>query len=288
MILITCATGHLGGQTIDFLLKKTSASAVTALVRDPAKGTALKEKGVALRVGDYSDPESLTEAFKGIDTLLFISSGTLENRVAHHKNVIDAAKANQVKHIVYTSILKANGKMKFTSGIDHHHTEEYLKTSGIVYTILRHTFYAEIFPMLLGDALTSGEWHYPAGEAKANFGSRTDMAEALANVLVNPSAHKNKTYEITSAKSYSFYEVADALSVIAGKPVRYVPISLQAFGDGLKAAGVPEPYIPMTVSIADAIGGGEFDLADAAMENLLQRKPQDLKEVLSKTLLQHA
>jgi NAD(P)H dehydrogenase (quinone) len=289
MILITCATGNLGNQTIDFLLKKMPATSITALVRNIANGEELKGRNVALRISDYSDYASLVQAFKGIDTLLFISSGTLENRVAQHKNVVDAAKENQVKHIVYTSAIQASDKMKFTAGIDHYHTEKYLKASGISYTILRNTFYTEVFPMLLGDALTTGEWYYAAGDAKVNFASRTDIAEALANVLAQPPEHTNKTYEITSGKSYSFSELAGILSTVVGKPVRYTMISAEEFNKGLKKAGVPEPYIPMTLSIAEAIAANEIDLVDPALENLLQRKPQDLKDVLPTVLqLQHA
>jgi NAD(P)H dehydrogenase (quinone) len=234
MILITGATGHLGKKTIDFLLKNVSVKSVSALVRNLAKGEELKAQGIELRTGDYSDYNSLVQAFKGVDTLLLVSSGTLENRIEQHIHAIDAAKENQVKHIVYTSAIGANDKMKFIPGVDHYHTEEYLKASGIPYTILRNTFYAEVLPMLLGDALTSGDWYYAAGEGKANFASRTDMAEALANVLAHPSGHKNKTYEITSGKSYSFHELADVLRTISGKLVRYLPTPLEALKEGMK------------------------------------------------------
>jgi NAD(P)H dehydrogenase (quinone) len=288
MILITCATGHLGKTTIEFLSKRISAKSISVLVRDVAKGEALKAQGIALHSGDYSDYRSLVQAFKGIDTLLLISSGTLENRIKQHINAIDAAKENDVKHIVYTSVIRAHDKMKFIPGVDHYHTEEYLKASGIPYTIFRNTFYAEILPMLLGDALTSGEWHYAADEAKVNVASRTDMAEALANVLADPSEHKNKIYEITSGKSYAFAELAVILSTIANKLVRYTPITVEALKEGMRKGGVPEPHIPMMASIAEAIRENEVDLIDPALENLLQRKPEDLKDSLPKIFLQHA
>ena len=150
MILVTCATGHLGKATIDFLLKKVPAGSVAALVRDLSKAEELKSQGITLRMGDYSDPASLASAFRGVETLLLISSGTLEGRVQQHINAIDAAKANGVKHIIYTSVLRSNPDTKFTVGVDHYHTEEYLKKSGIAYTFFRNTFYTEVLPMFLG------------------------------------------------------------------------------------------------------------------------------------------
>lgn len=98
MILVTGATGHLGTATIDNLLKKNApASRVAALVRDVKKAAPLQAKGVALKTGDYFDVESLKKAFQGVDTLVFISSGELANRVQQHRNVVDAAKAAGVK-----------------------------------------------------------------------------------------------------------------------------------------------------------------------------------------------
>jgi len=288
MILVTCATGHLGKATIDFLLKKVPAGSVAALVRDLSKAEELKSQGITLRMGDYSDPASLASAFRGVETLLLISSGTLEGRVQQHINAIDAAKANGVKHIIYTSVLRSNPNTKFTVGVDHYHTEEYLKKSGIAYTFFRNTFYTEVLPMFLGDALASGNWYYAAGQAKANFASRTDMAEGLANVLAEPGKHVNKTYEITGSKAYSFSEIAAVAGGLAGKPVNYIPVSLDDLKEGMKKAGVPEMYIPMMVSVADMFSAGEMDVTDPALEQLLGRKPEEIGAALGKVLAQKA
>ena len=119
MILVTAATGHFGTATIESLLKKNiPASQIAGLVRDEKKAADLAIKGITLRKGDYYDAASLQQAFQGIDTLVFISSGSLEDRVSQHRNVVNAAKASGVKHIIYTSVLKASGTLKFTAGID--------------------------------------------------------------------------------------------------------------------------------------------------------------------------
>jgi NAD(P)H dehydrogenase (quinone) len=285
MILVTAATGHLGTATIDYLLKKNvPASQIAGLVRDEKKAEGLSAKGISLRKGDYHDAASLQTAFQGIDTLVFISSGSIHDRVAQHKNVVDAAKANGVKNVIYTSVLKASESLKFLPAIDHYHTETFLKESGIAYTVFRNTFYIEVLPMLLGGALENGQWYYAAGNAKANFAARTDMAEALANVAASPASHANKIYEIAGNQSYTFHEIADVLSQVTGKTIMYIPIPLEALKEGMKQAGVPEAYIPMYASIAEGISVGDLDSKDAALQKLLQRKPVDLKEYLPKVL----
>lgn len=285
MILVTTATGHLGTATIEALLKKNvPASQIAGLVRDEQKAATLAAKGITLRKGDYHDTASLEQAFKGIDTLVFISSGSMEDRVGQHQNVVNAAKASGVKHIIYTSVLKATGTLKFTAGIDHYHTENLLKESGIPYTIFRNTFYIEVLPILFGPALQTGQWYYAAGNAKVNLAARTDMAEGIANVAIAPAPHANKIYEIAGNQSYTFAEIATVVSKAVGKKVEYIPVPVEALTEGMKQAGVPEAYIPMMASIADAISHGELDSDDNSLEKLLQRKPVGLDEYLPKLL----
>ncbi|WP_428660121.1 SDR family oxidoreductase [Runella sp.] len=283
MILVTGATGHLGKATIDFLLNTVSANQIAALVRDEAKAEELAAKGVELRRGDYNDIDSLEKAFAGVDTLLLVSSASLEDRVGQHINAINAAVRAGVKHLIYTSVVKASHETKFIPGADHIKTEEYLKQSGILYTIFRNTFYAEVLPTLWGNVLESGQWFYPADAAKANFAARKDMAEALANVLVSPEKHLNKTYEITGSKSYTFAEIAEQLSDVTGKTITYTDIPLDAFKEGLTKAGVPQQYVPIIVSISEAFKAGEMDATEEDLETLLGRKPTSLSTYLQET-----
>ncbi len=79
MILITGATGKLGTAVIQTLLKKISASQISALVRDESKAAAFKEQGVEIRVGSYDDTTSLDADMQGIEKVLLIA-GTDENK----------------------------------------------------------------------------------------------------------------------------------------------------------------------------------------------------------------
>ena len=77
-IAVTGASGKLGGATIEFLLQRqVTPGDIIAVVRDPTKAVALAERGVEIRRGDYTDPQSLENAFRGIDRLAFISTSAL-------------------------------------------------------------------------------------------------------------------------------------------------------------------------------------------------------------------
>jgi len=286
MILITGATGHLGKTVFDFLIERNNISDVAAMVRDETKAVQLQEKGIALRIGDYNDYASLLNAFDGIHTLLFISSSSplSSERRQHHINVVNAAKKCGVKHIIYTSVLNASDTAKFLPAIEHTHTEQFIQKSGFTYTIFRNTMYAEAIPQLLGNALETGAWYYAAGEAKNSFAARPEIAEALANVLQRPAEHENKVYEIASGKTYSCNEISNMLSELTGCSLTFVTIPVENLKEGLKSAGLPEPFIDLLVSGAEAINAGEFNNSQTSLEQLLGRKPIDLKDYL-KTLI---
>src|ERR1700754_4815082 len=109
MILLTGATGHFGKNTIHSLLAKgIPAQNIAALVRDEAKATDLKAKGITLKKGDYDNEASLAGAFKGVDKLLLVSGSDAFKRSQQHRNVVNAAKEAGVKHIVYTSFERKN------------------------------------------------------------------------------------------------------------------------------------------------------------------------------------
>jgi NAD(P)H dehydrogenase (quinone) len=280
MILITGANGHLGSATIDFLQKKNSNAKLKALVRSEEKGKDLKAKGVEIAIGDYTNYDSLVNAMKGVEALLLVSSSTMGDRYAQHANAIKAAKVNGVKHIVYTSVLKANPNSKFSAGIDHYKTEEEIKNSGMNYTIMRNTYYADFLPNIIGNAVESGAIYYSAGNGKVNFALRNEMAEANAVVLSDPSAHQNKIYEITSGSVYNFDEIASMLSEITGKQIKYVDIPVEALKENVINFGMPKEVADLMGSIAESMKAGEFDFVDPTLEKLIGRKPTDLKDFL--------
>jgi len=110
--------------------------------------------GIEVRIGDYSNLESLVNAFIGIDVLYFVSGGDDDQRAKLHKNVVDAAKDAGVKHILYTSGVRKDesATAPLASLMDSHiQTENFILDSGISYTILRHNLYAEVIEMMIGD-----------------------------------------------------------------------------------------------------------------------------------------
>ena len=280
-ILVTGATGHLGNIVVENLLKKVSAGQISILVRDESKAQALKAKGVTVNIGSYQDIHSLNNAMKGIDKVLLISSSDFNDRIGQHKNVVDAAKQAGVKHILYTGVtLKDIAASPLQPLLqDHFQTEDYIKASGLSYTFLQNSLYAEVIPMFVGEDVLKTGIFFPAGEGKVPFAVRKDLGEAIAIILAGE-GHENKTYHLAASKTYSFADIAAELTTLSGKKVNYTSPEADAFEDMLKQFGLPEEIVLMSVLFAKGIKNNDFNMADGTLESILGREQTDVRMFL--------
>lgn len=282
-ILITGATGPLGGAVAQLLLDKSGPQNLAVLVRDAGKATRLKEAGVDVRVGDYNDKASLVKAFTGISKLYFVSGNDVFNRTQQHENVVNAAKEAGVKQVVYTSFMRKNetetSPIALVAGA-HIKTEQWLKASGMDYTILKHNLYMDLLPDFIGgQVFETGVIYQPAGEGKTAFTLREDMAAVGAHVL-STDGHANKSYDITSDKAYTYTEIAALLSALKGQTISYVSPTAEAFIKTLSEAGVPAEQAAVFAGFGEAIRQGEFAETGSDIETLTGRKPTALADYL--------
>ena len=287
MILVTGATGQYGTKVIEQLLNKgVESQHIAALVRDAAKGKRLQDQGIKVRVGDYTDIDSLINAFQGVDELLLVSSndrGAVANRTAQHVNAIRAAKEAHVKHLVYTSFARREpfADSTIAAFLDSHaQTEQAIEASGLAYTILQNGIYLEMIPIFVGKAAETGAIVFPAQEGKASWVLRAELAEAAAQVLTTQ-GHKNKRYVLTNTVAISFSTVAKELSNVMGKEMHYESPRVEQFKATLEQAGVPELYVGMFAAWAGALAEGVLDIEDTTLASFLGRKPTTTAQFIS-------
>ena len=240
MIAITGATGQLGQHVIETLLKTVPASQIVAIVRNPAKATALSQQGITVRQADYSDEAAFTTALQGIDKLLLISSSEVGQRAPQHRNVINAAKAAHVKFIAYTSLLHAD-RSPLGLADEHVATEKMLAESGIAYALLRNGWYTENYLASAPAALEHGVF---IGAAR----------------VISEDGHAGKIYELAGDAGWTLSQLAAELAKQSGKKVVYQNLSEADFAAALKSVGLPAGLADMLAdSDVGASKGGLFD-----------------------------
>lgn len=280
MILVTGATGNLGLNVIDQLLKVTTPDKFIALARNDDKASSLKNKGVTVRIGNFDEPTSLETAFVGVEKLLLIS--TMEqNRYQQHQNVVDAALKAGVQHIVYTGLAIQDIQTSHVKDLmmSHFQTENYIKEKGLNYTFLRNTMYADAIPLITGKEVTKRGIFLTGGNGRVPYALRREMGEATANLLLQ-NGHENKIYDITGSNFYSYQDIVNELTDITGIKVPYIDADATSFYHVLKEDGVPDfPLYLLSGTVAD-IKNHQYELESDIMETLLGRSTAPLSEML--------
>ncbi|RPD40879.1 NAD(P)H-binding protein [Chitinophaga barathri] len=280
MIAITGANGNLGRATVSFLFDRTVPRNIVAVVRDASKVQDYAEAGIQVRVADYNDPASMRRAFGDVEKVLQISTSSYgEQAMREEQNVVRAAKEQDVKHIVYTSILKPGDHVHFLAGRVCGNTERLIKNSGMHYTIFRNSMYFELIPFLIGSALKDGQVYYPGGRGKVSYISMPDIAEALANVLTGGN-HRNVAYNITGSEAYGFDDIAGMLHSEKGIKARYIDVPAKAYHTELLKFGMSGQEADFHISMANSVKAHEFSQTDDVIEKLLQRRRRTLPEFI--------
>ena len=245
-IAVTGATGQLGRLAIAQLKRRASGADILALARDPAKASDL---GVATRVADYRQPETLRGALADVETLVLISSSDLNDRTGQHRNVIEAAQASGVRRLIYTSILKADRNPMLLAQ-DHRATEGMLAETALVPTILRNGWYTENYTAGLAGALAAGAMIGAAGAGELATAERADYAEAIA-VVAADEGHEGKVYELAGDEAYTLADMAAEASRRTEETIPYQDLPPEAYAEALQGFGLPEP-VARAIADADA------------------------------------
>ena len=280
MLEISAAAGGLGRAVLKALaVKGLSRDKFMIAVRRPENAVDLADKCLEIRRGDYDDPDSLREAFAGVTTLLFISGhAPNEERLRQHKNVVDAAKTAGVERVVYTSFANASLDSRFIFAKLHYDTEEYLKASGLNFTIVRNAFYADLTLEGIDETLASGKYIACAGEGRINSIPRDEIARALAEILMSE-GHEGKTYYLTGPETFDYNYIAQMLAEVSGRRIEYENRSIEDARNFYGAGGggsMPEYALEAMLTSYEAIEANEYDYLSEDFEKILGRKPQNL------------
>lgn len=277
---VTGASGQLGRLVVQQLLDRCQATDVVAIVRDPAKAADLAAAGVEIRVADYEDRASLDAAAAGLDRLLLISSNEVGKRFPQHQNVIDAAKAAGVGHVIYTSAPKATTSALILAP-EHKATEEYLAASGLAYTVLRNNWYTENYAHSIQSAKESGTLVAAAGEGRVASASRADYAEAAAVVLVGE-GHEGKVYELSGDHAWDYNELAATIAEVTGTPCSYRAVEPSEIVAAMTAAGLDEGMAGFVAALDANIADGLLADASDDLTKLTGKPTTPLKETVEK------
>ena len=239
-VLITGATGQIGGDTLRNLLEDDSITLVAA-VRSAAKAKPFEALGIRTVMLDFDKEETLAPALQGIDRALLVTGYTVD-MLRQSKAFLDQAKKAGVQHIVH---LGACGRDDTTIGhwAWHQFVERYIEWCGFSFTHLRPECFMQNLLSYDGtQAVKNGVIEQYTGDARFSWVDGEDVARVAAQTLLYSHKHAGKTYRL-GYDVQSYGDIAAIMTRVLGQPFRYDAQSPDVFLENMRAAGAEMAYM---------------------------------------------
>lgn len=275
MFLVTDVTGHVGRAVLAELANQPVA--VRALLQEPVD-LPVKAPNIEAVRPDPDDPSSLQRAFEGVEAA-FLASGYSPHIAEAHLKMANAAKAAGVRRFVQLSGVGANPQMccarmlrwlgQAESGV--------AACPDVAVTRLRPAY---MLQLLFEFAPTIAQQGLIAGPFRSNAWSWVDARDvaAVAVAALKDPSHAGRIYTVTGSESLSFPQIADRLSHILGKPVRYHDITANEARGWLQGKGLSPVMIEAKLEYWDACASNMLNVPpNTVVQDVTGRPPRSLE-----------
>ena len=279
MIIVTGATGQLGGLIVARLLERMPAGQIGVSVRDAAKAQRFADRGVRVRQGSYEDPVALRDSFAGAEQVLLVSGNDpAADLIGLHRNAVEAAVAAGAGRILYTSQQAAVPGNPYRPSDVHVATEAILAESGVAWTALRNGAYGPL-EQVLGPWQETGEIARPE-DGPVPYTERADVAEAAAVILAGDRSFDGPV-TLTAPTAVTFEDLAEIASDLTGRTIKRTVVDDEQWVADQITAGVPEQTARLMLTWYQASRAGYFAAADPLLAELLGREPRTTADRLA-------
>ena len=277
---ITSATGQLGQKVVAEAQKYLNSNDIRLSVRSPQKASQYAAAGIDVREADYLDVDSMVEAWRGTDILIYIPSISHPSivRVPEFENSVIAAERAGVKHFIFVGFFADQVNSPFHMAAFFAYANTRLASAGFSYSIIKNAMYADPLVPYLPELIERKAVIYPMENAKMSFISREDSAEAIVKLAMSP-VLQGKTYVLTQERNYTMLELVNILSEVSGHEIGYQPVTVEEFAaiyDQPKGFGV------VLASLYQAGSQGCLDIVTDDFRTITGRQATDLKSYMKK------
>ena len=277
MILITGATGKTGSATAKSLGEK--GERFRALIRNEEKKEGLESLGGEVVIGSIENTDVVNQSMQGVKTVLVLLPNS-ESQLALEKQLVDSAKQAGVERIVKMSSIEATPDATSPIPKLHLESEEYIKQSGLAWTMIKPNFYMQNLLASAGTIKDQGKIFLPMGEGKTGMIDTTDVGTVIAKVL-SEDGHESMNHEITGPEILSFYEVAEIFSKVLGKQVDYVDVPMDAYKETLGQFLTNQWHLDAVIDLFKGIAEGGIEDKTNTFNELTGETPKSLSQFLA-------
>jgi NAD(P)H dehydrogenase (quinone) len=275
VIVVTGSSGHVGRLVAEELSRR--GEAVRLVVRDAARAPQVPDAEVV--VADYGRPAELAAALHEDDRVFMVSvhEGP-ERRIPLHRSFIEAADARGVAQLVYLSFVNAARDATFLHARSHGETEAMLAESGVPWTSIRNSMYADDISGWFDD---DGVLREAGADARMSFSYRPELALAIA-VTLTEDGHEGQIYNVTTPDSVSLRELARVASEVTGRTYRYEPATDDEWDARWRDLGRSGWELEAGHTSYQALRAGELDVVSDDYRRLTGLAPLSITEIVAR------
>jgi uncharacterized protein YbjT (DUF2867 family) len=274
MIVVTTPTGLIGHQVLDNLLD--SGEELRVIARDASALPSHVRERLDIVEGSHSDAALVDEAFGGADAVFWLcppdpQAPSLEAAfVGFTRPAAEAFKRHGVKRVVGVSALGRGTPWADQAGYATGSLamDDLIASSGVAYRALTNPSFMDNIVRQAEAIKNQGVFFLAiAGDRKLPSVATRDTAAAASRLLLDESWSGVDEVPLLGPEDLSFSDMAEIISEVLGKEVRYQQIPFEAYKDRFVGFGMSE-----------AMAQGMTDMARAKNEGLdngVQRTPQN-------------
>lgn len=265
-ILITGAPGNVGTEVVHNLQDKADIriAAFDVLQAQRALGDDLEYVRF-----NFLEPETFADAFAGIDRMFLVRPPKLSNVQRDIAPAIYAARQAGVKQVVFLS-LQGVEQNRITP---HYKIEQLLRNSGMDWTFLRASFFMQNLSTTHREEIReSSAINVPVGKAKTSFIDVRDIGAVAARVL-REDGHENRAYTLTGGETLNYDQVAETMSLVLDRRIRYTNPSALGFIQRQIVRGRPLGFTLVMTMLYTLTRFGNAAEITSDVHTILQRAP---------------
>lgn len=263
-ILITTPMGNIGHQVLEQVL--ASGVAIRVIEREPARIPAAIRGSVEVIEGSHADPAVVDSAFQDVDTLFWLcppnpqADSVLAAYVDFTRPACEAIIRNGVRRVVSISALGRGSAQAMNAGYVTASLamDNLIAGTGVNFRALTLPSFMDNIARQATPIREQGMFFMPIdGDRKLPAVATRDIASVAAGLLLDSTWSGSSEVPVLGPEDLSFNEMAAIMSEVLGKPIRYQPVSYEAYKAGFVQRGM-----------SDAMAQGMADMARAKNEGL--------------------
>ena len=278
-ILVTGATGNVGTQVVNYLLKD-GREVIGAKLPHENPAT---EPGLSWIDFDFTDPDTWGASLDGVSRVFLMRPPHISKIDRDMAPFMRFMKDEGVELVVFMSVQGVeHNKM-----VPHYVVEQACIEYELPYVFIRPSFFMQnLTTTHLAEIRDERVVFTPTGRGKTNFIDVRDIGELAAKIL-SEEGHLNRKYTVTGEKSYSYAEIAEELSSGLDVSIRFVnPGPIRFIARNLRQ-GRKLAITLVMLFLYSIVKFGKGDITTGDTEAILGRRPRSLQDFIAdhRTLL---